>query len=126
MPDSSPSIPDADADPAAAARATVDALQPGLALVARDTALAHIDAWHERLSASVHGSLREIAGGLRELKAALKAPDASEIAGVLVQLGEQTTEAAVHADTDDVRHAVERLGHLLLHAGHALRGPLSR
>ena len=84
-----------------------------------------IERWHGVLSASDHGEFQQLADGLAALKSELLGPDpdADAIGSVLTRLGKQTTAAATHAEHDAVGAAVERLGHLLLHAGHALRGP---
>jgi hypothetical protein len=113
------------ADPGADVRTTVDDLQGGLVQMPRDRALGHIDAWHRRLSASDRADLQQIAAGLRELKSHLSTvqPDADAIGSAMAQLGRQTVAAARSAESDDAGRAVDRLGHLLLHAGHALRGP---
>lgn len=108
-----------------AVRATIDVLQTGLALIPRAQAVNRIDDWHRILSASDRAELQQIAEGLTTLKSQLLGPnlDADAIGATLARLGEQTAAAAKHAEHDDVKTAVERLGHVLLHAGHALRGP---
>lgn len=113
--------------PGADVRATVDDLQGGLVRMPRDQALGHIDAWHRRLSASERADLQEIAAGLLHLKSQLldTTPEADAIGSALARLGTQTVAAARSAESDDAERAVERLGNLLLHAGHALHGPRS-
>lgn len=110
---------------AEAIRATVEDLQPGLALVPHALAVRHIDTWHDRLDASDRADLRQIAVGLQDLKSQLvgAAPDARVIGETLARIGRQSLAAAQRADTDDTARAVQRIGSLLLHAGHALRGP---
>lgn len=106
-------------------RTTIDDLQPGLALLPRAKAVNRIDHWHRILDASDRDDLQQIAGGLSTLKSHLLGPDldADAIGATLARLGEQTIAAAGRAEHDEVGAAVERLGLLLLHAGHALRGP---
>ena len=105
--------------------ATINDLQPGLAALSRSKAISRIEHWHRLLSASGRDDLQQIAEDLSTLKSRLLGPDldAEAIGTTLARLGEQTAAAAEHAVQDDVGMAVERLGHLLLHAGHALRGP---
>jgi len=106
-------------------RATIDDLQPGLAALSRRTAVSQVEYWHRLLSASDRDDLQQIADDLSALKSHLLGPDlnADAIGATLTRLGKQTAAAAEHAEHDEVGTAVRRLGHLLLHAGHALRGP---
>lgn len=106
-------------------RATIADLQPGLAVLPRGKAVSQIDHWHRLLSTSDRDDLRQIADDLSALKSHLLGPeiDAETIGATLTRLGEQTVAAADRAEHDAMGTAVERLGHLLLHAGHALRGP---
>jgi hypothetical protein len=106
-------------------RATIDDLDGGLALLSRSQAVDRIDGWRRRLDASDRDDLRAIADGLGTLKACLLGPDldADAIGQALVRLGKQTVAASRQPTTEEVGKAVERLGFLLLHAGHALRGP---
>ena len=106
-------------------RATIDDLQPGFAALSRSKAISRIEHWHRLLSASSRDDLRQIAKDLSTLKSHLLGPDldARAIGTTMARLGEQTAAAAEHAVHDEVGMVVERLGHLLLHAGHALRGP---
>lgn len=106
-------------------RATIADLQPGLAALPRGKAVSRIDHWHRLLSTSDRNDLRQIAEDLSALKSHLLGPeiDAETIGATLTRLGEQTAAAAERAEHNEVGLAVRRLGHLLLHAGHALRGP---
>jgi hypothetical protein len=106
-------------------RATIDDLESGLHLLSRSKAVNRIDDWHRILDESDRDDLHAIAEGLGELKGRLLGPDldADAIGQTLARLGEQTLAASEHATREDVGKAVERLGNLLLHAGHALRGP---
>jgi hypothetical protein len=110
---------------AAEVRATIDDLQPGLALISRAKAANRIDDWHRVLSASDREDMQRIAKGLAALKSQLLGPDldGESIGTTLAQLGRQTVAASEHAAQEDLGVAVERLGYLLMHAGHALRGP---
>lgn len=105
--------------------ATIDDLEGGLDQLSRSKAVNRIDDWHRILDESDRDDLREIADGLGELKRRLLGPDldADAIGETLARLGEQTVDASQHAEREEVGKAVERLGTLLLHAGHALRGP---
>ena len=105
--------------------ATIDDLEGGLTLLSRSKAVNRIDDWRRILDESDRDDLREIADGLGELKSRLLGPDldANAIGETLARLGKQTTAASQHAAREEVGKAVGRLGTLLLHAGHALRGP---
>jgi hypothetical protein len=106
-------------------RATIDDLESGLPLLSRSKAVNRIDDWHRILDESDRDDLAQIADGLGELKARLLGPDldAGAISDTLTRLGKQTVAASRQSTTEEVGKAVERLGNLLLHAGHALRGP---
>src|SRR5690554_2632657 len=106
-------------------RATIHDLEGGLVQLSRAKAVRRIEDWSRILSESDRDDLQAIAEGLQELHDALLGPDldADAIGALLARLGEQTVEAAQTGENDEVQRAVERLGHLLTHAGHALRGP---
>jgi hypothetical protein len=106
-------------------RATIDDLERGLHVLSRSKATNRIDDWHRVLSESNRDDLRQVAEGLSELKDHLLGPDldGDAIGDALARLGEQTVAASQQATSEDTGKAVERLGNLLLHAGHALRGP---
>lgn len=105
--------------------ATIVDIEGGLTQLSRSKAVNRIDDWHRILDESDRDDLHEIADGLGELKERLLGPDldADAIGETLARLGEQTVVASQHATREEVGKAVERLGNLLLHAGHALRGP---
>ena len=114
-----------DSDPVAEARTTIDDLERGFAAVPLSNAVNQIDHWHRVLAASERTDLNAIADGLGELKACLLGPGlhGDAIGTLLARLGAQTVAASEGAEHEEVGRAVERLGNLLLHAGHALRGP---
>ncbi len=111
--------------PAESVRATLADLERGLTQLPLAAAVGHIDGWHQALAASERADLRAVADGLGELRELLAGPglSADAVGRLLARLGEQTGAAAEHADDPDTAKAVARLGDLLFHAGHALRGP---
>ncbi len=110
---------------AAEVHATIDDLEQGLDQFPLSKSVNRIDDWHRILDESDRADLNEIADGLGELKAHLLGPDldGDAIGEILARLGEQTVAASKDAEQEETGKAVERLGTLLLHAGHALRGP---
>lgn len=105
--------------------ATIDDLEPGLDQFPLSKAVNRIDDWRRILNESDRADLQQIAEGLGELKSRLLGPDldGGAIGEALARLGKQTVAASEEAEREDIGKAVERLGNLLLHAGHALRGP---
>ena len=110
---------------AAELNATIDDLERGLDEFPLSKSVNRIDDWHRILDESDRADLNEIADGLGELKASLLGPDldGDAIGAILARLGKQTVEASKSAEREEIGKAVERLGNVLLHAGHALRGP---
>jgi hypothetical protein len=110
---------------AAELNATIDDLERGLDEFPLSKSVNRIDDWHRILDESDRADLNEIADGLGELKASLLGPDldGDAIGAILARLGKQTVAAAKDAEREEIGKAVERLGNVLLHAGHALRGP---
>jgi hypothetical protein len=110
---------------AAELNATIDDLERGLDEFPLSKSVNRIDDWHRILDESDRADLNEIADGLGELKASLLGPDldGGAIGAILARLGKQTVAAAKDAEREEIGRAVERLGNVLLHAGHALRGP---
>ncbi len=110
---------------AAEVNATIDDLEQGLDQFPLSKAVNRIDDWHRILDESDRADLKQIADGLGELKSRLLGPDldGDAIGETLAQLGKQTVAASKEAEREDIGKVVERLGTLLLHAGHALRGP---
>ncbi|MDX1530360.1 MAG: hypothetical protein R3362_02420 [Rhodothermales bacterium] len=106
-------------------RATIDDLEAGLHQLPLSKAVNRIDDWQRILRERERDDLAAIADGLEELHRRLTGPDLSAyaIGKLLVRLGKQTGKVAETAEREDVRQAVARLGDLLFHAGHALRGP---
>lgn len=105
--------------------ATIDDLERGLDAFPLSKSVNRIDDWRRILGESDRADLNEIADGLGELKATLLGPDldGDAIGAALARLGEQTVAASKEAEHEATGKAVERLGNLLLHVGHALRGP---
>ena len=114
-----------DGTPTAEVDATITDLQHGFGALPLSRAVDRIDAWHRALAASDRADLNAIADGLGALKARLLGPelDGDAIGEILARLGAQTVAASEEAEDEATGRAVERLGNLLLHAGHALRGP---
>ncbi|AHJ29319.1 hypothetical protein PN465_05050 [Nodularia spumigena CS-584] len=93
---------------------TISALQRDLTSIPTDQAVAIINNWQQELSGT------DLAEDLGELKEALLSGDTSSIAEILVDLGEDTQNAAANA-TGDVATKVQRLGELLSQAGNSLQ-----
>jgi hypothetical protein len=92
---------------------TISALQRDLTSIPNDQAIAIINTWQQQLSGT------DLAEDLGELKEALLSGDTSAIAEIMVDLGEDTQNAAANA-TGDVATKVQRLGELLSQAGSSL------
>ncbi|BAU09810.1 hypothetical protein LEP3755_02850 [Leptolyngbya sp. NIES-3755] len=92
---------------------TIAALQQGLTSIPVEQAIAVIESWQQQLQGT------DLAEDLGDLKAALQQGDASMISQILIDLGEDTSEAAADA-TGDVAVKVEQLGELLSQAGESL------
>lgn len=101
-------------------------LESGLLQLPLATAIAALDAWHDRLSATDDPGLHAVADELQVLSVHLtRSPLDARVLGLTIsRLGELSLAAAPLASSTQERAAVERLGHLLHHAGHALRGPI--
>jgi hypothetical protein len=92
---------------------TIAALQQGLTSIPVEQAIALIESWQQQLQGT------DLAEDLGDLKAALSEGDASAISQILIDLGEDTSEAAADA-TGDVAVKVEQLGELLSQAGESI------
>ncbi|MGG6264626.1 hypothetical protein ACQ4M3_15220 [Leptolyngbya sp. AN03gr2] len=92
---------------------TIAALQQGLTSIPVEQAIAVIESWQQQLQGT------DLAEDLGDLKAALQQGDASMISQIMIDLGEDTSEAAADA-TGDVAVKVEQLGELLSQAGESL------
>ncbi|MBE9013803.1 hypothetical protein IQ250_26810 [Pseudanabaenaceae cyanobacterium LEGE 13415] len=92
---------------------TISALQQGLTSIPVEEAIAVIESWQQQLQGT------DLAEDLGDLKAALQQGDASAISQIMIDLGEDTSEAAADA-TGDVAVKVEQLGELLSQAGESL------
>ncbi|MDB9347730.1 hypothetical protein [Nodularia spumigena] len=93
---------------------TISALQKNLTSIPTDQAVAIINNWQQELSGT------DLAEDLGELKEAILSGDTSSIAEILVDLGEDTQNAAANA-TGDVATKVQRLGEMLSQSGNSLQ-----
>jgi hypothetical protein len=95
---------------------TISALQKGLTSIPVDQAIAVINSWQQQLPGT------ELAEDLDELKLALTSSsgDSAAIADILLNLGEDTSDAATNV-SGDVATKVQRLASLLTQAGESLR-----
>ncbi|MDB9306755.1 MULTISPECIES: hypothetical protein [Cyanophyceae] len=93
---------------------TISALQRNLTSIPTDQAVAIINNWQQELSGT------DLAEDLGELKEAILSGDTSSIAEILVDLGEDTQNAAANA-TGDVATKVQRLGEMLSQSGNSLQ-----
>ncbi len=93
---------------------TISALQRDLTSIPTDQAMAIINTWQQQLSGT------DLAEDLGELKDAIASGDTSSIAEILVDLGEDTQNAAANA-TGDVATKVQRLGEMLSQTGSSLQ-----
>ncbi|MEO0556952.1 MAG: hypothetical protein AAF170_02080 [Bacteroidota bacterium] len=116
---------------AAEAKATIDALEGGLAAFPLSKAVNTVDGWRRTLLTTERDDLRPIADGLADLHRALtgEGVNGHTVGTLLVQLGEQTEAVAdtvpsptPEDSTDELRRSLARLGSLLRHAGSALAG----
>lgn len=100
------------------------ALEAGVTSLSPSAAVRVIDQWHGTLKNAEGDGLHTIANLLADLKDALQAdrPDGRTIGNLMVQLGEQTTNAAANADDARLSPKLERLGTLLARAGTSLGG----
>ncbi|MBW4646810.1 MAG: hypothetical protein KME23_28130 [Goleter apudmare HA4340-LM2] len=95
---------------------TIAALQQGLTSIPVDQAIAVINSWQQQLQGT------DLAEDLDELKMALTSNtgDGSAIANILIDLGEDTSQAATNVG-GDVATKVQRLASLLTEAGESLQ-----
>ncbi|MDB9373924.1 hypothetical protein [Nodularia sphaerocarpa] len=93
---------------------TISALQRDLTSIPTDQVIAIIDAWQQQLSGT------DLAEDLGELKDAIATGDTSSISEILVDLGEDSRNAAANA-SGDVAKKVQRLGDMLSQAGNSLQ-----
>ncbi|MDX1531619.1 MAG: hypothetical protein R3362_08845 [Rhodothermales bacterium] len=108
------------AAPAVDVQGTINALQGGLTAVPMQAALDNINGWIARLDGAEFDGAEEIADNLEELREELMESeiDGDDVGGLLVELGEQTTAAAVAAGSAELG----QLGGLLTNAGQGLTG----
>ncbi|GAX35873.1 hypothetical protein [Nodularia sp. NIES-3585] len=93
---------------------TISALQRDLTSIPTDQAMTIIDTWQQQLSGT------DLAEDLGELKEAIASGDTSSIAEILVDLGEDSKNAASSV-SGDVAKKVKRLGDMLAQAGNSLK-----
>lgn len=92
---------------------TIATLQQGLTAIPIEQAIAVVESWQQQLQGT------DLAEDLGDLKQALADGDSDTIAQILVDLGEDTSDAASDA-TGNVAVKVEQLGELLAEAGQSL------
>ncbi|MBD2103122.1 hypothetical protein [Leptolyngbya sp. FACHB-261] len=99
----------------------LEAVEGDLTSLEAEAAINVIDQWHSALHKSEDENLKEIANGLKELKKLLKPKksDASAIAEVLKQIGEQTVEAASDAQRGS-KGELQKIGKALAKAGKSI------
>lgn len=95
---------------------TISALRRGLTSIPVDQAIAVINSWQQQLSGT------DLAEDLDELKLAITSNngDRSALADILIDLGEDTSDAATNL-SGDVAAKVKQLAKLLTEAGESLR-----
>ncbi|HYW20090.1 MAG TPA: hypothetical protein VE956_12410 [Nodularia sp. (in: cyanobacteria)] len=93
---------------------TISTLQRDLTSIPTDQAIALIDAWQQKLPGT------DLAEDLAQLKDAIATGDTSSISEILVDLGEDSRNAAANA-SGDVAKKVEHLGDILSEAGNSLQ-----
>jgi len=100
------------------------ALEAGVTSLSPSAAVRVIDQWHGTLKSADRDDLHAIANLLAQLKDALQAdrPDGRTIGNLMVELGEQTTNASNDADDARLSPKLDRLGALLTRAGTSLGG----
>ena len=126
------SVPPTNAPPASAAtpgpsllmpvteqlEATIQAAQGGLTDMPIGAAVSNIEGWEQRLRNADNPALIPIADNLEALQVELQSEqiDGQQVGRMLVQLGEQTIEAASMAEPE-VADGLVRLGNLLRQTG---------
>jgi general stress protein YciG len=99
----------------------IDILQEDLTAVDVDTATAAIDEWYQQLKGSKNKDLKQIATNLKNLRKLVTSEEAdeSEIAEILISLGEQIGEYASNAD-ENISAPLQELSAVLTDAGDSL------
>ncbi|MBW4471888.1 MAG: hypothetical protein KME45_15995 [Stenomitos rutilans HA7619-LM2] len=108
-------------DDTQALESLLETLSGDLSSIDTDAALGAIDEWHGLLQKAKEPELKELAGGLKELKQLLKGGKATghDIGEVLSHIGDQTSDIAADADKG-VKTSLQKLGKQLSKAGQAL------
>ena len=99
----------------------IDILQEDLTGVDVDTATAAIDEWYQQLKGSKNQDLKQISTSLRNLKKLVTSEEAdeSEIAEILISLGEHIGDYASKAD-ENISEPLQELSAALIDAGDSL------
>ena len=99
----------------------IDILQEDLTAVDLDTATAAIDEWYQQLKGAKNKELKQIATNLKNLRKLVTSEEAdeSEIAEILISLGEQIGEYASNAD-ENISDPLQELSAVLTDAGDSL------
>ena len=99
----------------------IDILEEDLTGVDVDTATAAIDDWYQQLKGSKNKDLKQIASHLKDLKKLVtkEEADESEIAEILISLGEQIGDYASNAD-ENISDPLQELSAALIDAGDSL------
>ncbi|MFB2976189.1 KGG domain-containing protein [Microseira sp. BLCC-F43] len=99
----------------------IDILQEDLTAVDVDTATAAIDEWYQQLKGSKNKDLKQIATNLKNLRKVVTSEEAdeSEIAEILISIGEQIGEYASNAD-ENISDPLQELSAVLIDAGDSL------
>ena len=99
----------------------IDILQEDLTGVDLDTATAAIDEWYQQLKGSKNQELKQISTNLKNLRKLVtnEQADESEIAEILISLGEQLGDYATNAD-ENISDSLQELSAALIDAGDSL------
>jgi hypothetical protein len=99
----------------------VDTFKQSPAQIDVKAAVGEIDRWYDLLSKSEDASLKEIATELKQLKQLLKGSKSkgTELSEQLIELGEKTTAASIHAGRG-FKGAIQKLGKALTAFGKSL------
>ena len=102
---------------------TINALQGDLTAIPMSNATGMIQDWQTRLQAANNPALNPIAENLGELQEELQESpiDGDDVGELLMELGQQTMDAASAADPG-MTNQLQQLGNLLMQAGQRLTG----
>lgn len=107
-------------------RDTLAVLQTGIAGMEADAALGLIESWRERVHEFGGNDSDRVESDLETLRGLItEGPrDRDDVGRAVAQLGRSLLATAPDLSDPAVGMLLERIGNLLLHSGHALRGPL--